>query len=207
MNGRSGSRPQLIVAANRLPVRRVETPDGSRWETSPGGLVSALAPVLRERDDAVWVGWAGNTGPAPEPFTIDGFDLHPIGLSAANIQQYYEGFANGSLWPLYHDAIAQPEYHRTWWEAYVRVNHRFADAIADIAQPDATVWIHDYQLQLVPAMLRQRMPDLHIGFFLHIPFPARELFLRLPWRTQIVEGLLGADLVGFQSKVMAHNFR
>ena len=208
MNGRSGSRPQLIVAANRLPVRRVETPDGSRWETSPGGLVSALAPVLRERDDAVWVGWAGNTGPAPEPFTIDGLDLHPIGLSAANIQQYYEGFSNGTLWPLYHDAIAQPEYHRTWWDAYVQVNHRFADAIADHRRTGR----HGVGPRLsAPAGVRRCsgriLPDLRIGFFLHIPFPARELFLRLPWRTQIVDGLLGADLIGFQSKVMAHNFR
>ncbi|MGI9602144.1 MAG: alpha,alpha-trehalose-phosphate synthase (UDP-forming) [Acidimicrobiales bacterium] len=207
MERRSTATPQLIVAANRLPVRRVEGHDGSSWETSPGGLVSALAPVLRERDEAVWVGWAGDTGPAPEPFSLDELDLHPIGLSAANMQQYYEGFSNASLWPLYHDAIAAPEYHRTWWEAYVRVNHRFADAILDIAKPGATVWIHDYQLQLVPAMLREVLPDLRIGFFLHIPFPARELFLRLPWRTQIVEGLLGADLIGFQTKVMAHNFR
>ncbi|MDH3706343.1 MAG: trehalose-6-phosphate synthase [Acidimicrobiia bacterium] len=204
MDRRSRPSPQLIVAANRLPVKRLD--DGT-WETSPGGLVSALAPVLREREGSVWVGWAGDTESAPDPFGHDGLQLHPVELSANELDQYYEGFSNASLWPLYHDAIAQPEYHRSWWEAYVRVNHRFADTILEIAEPGATVWVHDYQLQLVPAMLREAEPDLHIGFFLHTPFPARELFLRLPWRTQVVEGLLGADLVGFQTKVMAHNFR
>ncbi len=197
----------LIVVANRLPVRRVSTIDGSEWITSPGGLVSALAPTMTERGNATWVGWAGTAGRAPEPFTHEGIRLVPIELSRAEVQQYYEGFSNSTLWPLYHDAIAQPEYHRTWWDAYVKVNRRFADTVLDIADKDATVWVHDYQLQLVPGMLRQAMPDLRIGFFFHTPFPARELFLRLPWRAQIVRALLGADLIGFQTEVMAHNFR
>ena len=198
---------QLIVVANRLPVRRVSVEGEKQWVTSPGGLVSALAPVMAERPDATWVGWSGAAGPAPEPFDHEGIHLVPVALSRAHVQLFYEGFSNGTLWPLYHDAIAQPEYHRTWWDAYVTVNQRFADAIAAAAEADATIWVHDYQLQLVPQMVRKLMPEVHIGFFNHIPWPARELFLRLPWRSQIVRGLLGADLVGFHTEVMAHNFR
>jgi trehalose 6-phosphate synthase len=197
---------QLIIAANRLPVRNVPHGEGRRWVTSPGGLVSALAPVMDGRR-ATWVGWSGAANRHIAPFEHDGLHLHPIELSRAEIQQYYEGFSNATLWPLYHDVIGQPEYHRTWWDAYVKVNRRFADAIVSIAEPDATVWIHDYQLQLVPGMLRQILPDLRIGFFFHTPFPAREIFLRLPWRTQVMRALLAADLIGFQTEVMAHNFR
>jgi trehalose 6-phosphate synthase len=198
---------QLIVVANRLPVRNVSDRDGQRWVTSPGGLVSALAPVMTSRPNASWVGWSGSAGRAPDPFVHDDISLHPVELSRADLQLYYEGFSNGTIWPLYHDGIGEPEYHRTWWDAYVKVNRRFADAVVEIAEPDATIWVHDYQLQLVPAMLRQALPDLHIGFFLHTPWPARELFLRLPWRQQIVKGLLGSSLIGFQTEVMAHNFR
>ncbi|MFV2040326.1 MAG: trehalose-6-phosphate synthase, partial [Acidimicrobiales bacterium] len=198
---------QLIVVANRLPVRNIQNRAGQRWATSPGGLVSAVAPLMRERPHASWVGWAGSAGQAPEPFTLDELKLHPVGLSRADLQLYYEGFSNSSIWPLYHDAIAEPEFHRTWWDAYVKVNRRFAEHVLALAQPDATVWIHDYQLQLVPGMLRQVMPELRIGFFLHVPFPAREIFLRLPWRSHIIRALLGADVIGFQTDVMAHNFR
>ncbi|HSH10712.1 MAG TPA: trehalose-6-phosphate synthase [Ilumatobacter sp.] len=198
---------QLIVVANRLPVRNVSDRDGRRWVSSPGGLVSALAPVMTSRPESSWVGWSGSAGRAPDPFVHDDIALYPIELSRADIQLYYEGFSNGTLWPLYHDAIAEPEYHRTWWDSYTKVNRRFADSVIEIATPGATVWVHDYQLQLVPGMLRDARPDLRIGFFLHTPWPARELFLRLPWREQIVRGLLGASLIGFQTEVMAHNFR
>jgi trehalose 6-phosphate synthase len=111
------------------------------------------------------------------------------------------------LWPLYHDVVAPPAFHRHWWRAYVRVNERFAEAVAGVAAHGATIWIQDYQLQLLPAALRALRPDLRIGFFLHIPFPPTELFLQLPWRREIVEGLLGADLVGFHTAGGARNFR
>ena len=198
---------QLIVVANRLPVRNVSDREGQHWVTSPGGLVSALAPVMTSRPNASWVGWSGSAGRAPDPFVHDDIALHPVELSRADLQLYYEGFSNGTIWPLYHDGIGEPEYHRTWWDAYVKVNRRFANAVIEIAEPDATIWVNDYQLQLVPAMLRQALPDLHIGFFLHTPWPARELFLRLPWRRQVVAGLLGSSLIGFQTEVMALNFR
>jgi len=163
--------------------------------------------VIAESEHAAWVGWAGSAGAAPPPFDHDGLRLHPVALSRGELQLYYEGFANGTLWPLYHDVVVPPEYHRTWWDAYVTVNRRFADAAMELAAKGATVWVHDYQLQLVPGMMRQQRPDLRIGFFLHIPFPPREIFIRLPWREQIMEGLLGADLVGLQSPIGADNFR
>ena len=124
--------------------------------------------------------------------------LVPVHLSAKEVEEFYEGFSNGTLWPLYHDVVAKPEFHREWWDAYVTVNRRFAERAAAVAAKGATVWVQDYQLQLVPQMLRELRSDLRIGFYLHIPFPPAELFFQLPWRRQILEGLLGADLVGFQ---------
>src|SRR5690606_1052584 len=125
---------------------------------------------------------------------------------SAEVRDYYEGFSNATLWPLYHDVVARPIFDRGWWDAYVRVNRRFAEASASVAAEGATVWVQDYQLQLVPTMLRELRPDLRIGFFLHIPFPPVELFMQLPWRAAIVRGLIGADLVGFHRPGGAQNF-
>jgi trehalose 6-phosphate synthase len=197
---------RFVVVANRLPVDEVVAEDGSRrWARSPGGLVSALHPTVRARKGA-WIGWAGGTGDPPEPFELDGMWLRPVGLSEEELDYYYEGESNATIWPLYHDAVETPEFHRHWREAYRRVNRRFAEAAAEAAAPGATVWVHDYQLQLVPTMLRELRPDLRIGFFLHIPFPPVELFMQLPWRKRLLEGLLGADLVGFQRPGGATNF-
>ena len=197
---------QLVIVANRLPVDRVELPDGSvEWRRSPGGLVSALDPVMRA-NDGVWIGWAGGTQTDLEPFEEDGLSLVPVPLSAEEIEGFYEGMSNATLWPIYHDVVAKPEFRRTWWDSYVTVNRRFADQVVEVAEEGATVWVHDYQLQLVPQLLRELRPDLRIGFYLHIPFPPAELFAQLPWRRQILEGLLGADLVGFQMSGGAGNF-
>ncbi|MEP6817600.1 MAG: trehalose-6-phosphate synthase [Marmoricola sp.] len=197
----------LVVVANRLPVDRVVESDGTEsWRRSPGGLVSALMPVMRANEGA-WIGWPGGTDDhGIEPFVQDGLQLVPVAMSAAEREEFYEGFSNGTLWPLYHDLVAKPAFHREWWDSYVAVNQRFADRAAEVAAKDATVWVQDYQLQLVPQMLRDLRPDLRIGFYLHIPFPPAELFQQLPWRRQILEGLLGADLVGFQLPGAAQNF-
>ncbi len=198
---------EFVVVANRLPVDLEKLPDGTqRWKRSPGGLVTALEPMLRSREGA-WVGWPGLADAEAEPFVEDGLTLHPVMLTARDVEDYYEGFSNGTLWPLYHDVVAPPAFHRHWWQAYVRVNKRFAEAVAEVAAPGATVWIQDYQLQLLPAELRALRPDLRIGFFLHIPFPPTELYQQLPWRKEIVEGLLGADLVGFHTPGGVRNFR
>jgi trehalose 6-phosphate synthase len=201
----------FVVVASRLPVDRVDEPDDdsqaedAQWRPSPGGLVTALEPVMREAN-GVWIGWPGSAGPAPEPFDVEGMHLVCVGLSADEVRDFYEGFCNATLWPLYHDVIVPPEFHRTWWDAYVAVNRRFAETAAGQAAPGATVWVNDYQMQLVPGMLRQIRSDVRIGFFNHIPFPGYEIFAQLPWRRQIVEGLLGADLLGFQRQSDAANF-
>ncbi|MCD9196740.1 trehalose-6-phosphate synthase [Aeromicrobium wangtongii] len=196
----------FVVIANRLPVDRVASPTGKTlWRTSPGGLVTALEPVMI-RNGGAWIGWHGAPDEKVAPFEHNGMHLVPVPLSETEIAEYYEGFSNATLWPLYHDVVAPPEFHREWWDSYVRVNRRFAQKAAEVAKPDAVVWVQDYQLQLVPAMLREMRPDLRIGFFLHIPFPPAELFQQLPWRREILEGLLGADLVGFQMPGAAQNF-
>lgn len=201
MTARSG----FVIVANRLPVDEEITPAGRLWRTSPGGLVTALYPVLAAHG-GTWVGWAGGVGVAAKPFDVDGIRLHPMSLSAEDLALYYEGQSNATIWPLYHDAVEPPVFNRSWRDAYRKVNGRFADAAAEVAADGATVWVHDYQLQLVPAMLRARRPDLRIGFFLHIPFPPIELFMQMPLRAEILRGLLGADLVGFQEKLAAQNF-
>ncbi|MGP3956376.1 alpha,alpha-trehalose-phosphate synthase (UDP-forming) [Nonomuraea sp. 3N208] len=203
MTGRSS----FLIVANRLPVDRTIEPDGTAsWRRSPGGLVTAIAPVMRRRHGA-WAGWHGAPDEKLEPFEQGGMNLIPVPLSATEVELYYEGFSNATLWPLYHDVVAPPVFDRAMWETYREVNERFANAAAEAAEEGAVVWVQDYQLQLVPAMLRRLRPDLRIGFFLHIPFPPVELFWRLPWRKELVEGLLGADLVGFQLPGGASNFR
>jgi len=197
---------EFVVVANRLPVDRVVGPDGEElWRTSPGGLVAALEPVMKAVNGA-WVGWPGQAGLEHKPFTSDGIRLIPITLSEQEVAEYYEGFSNDTIWPLYHDVIAPPQYHREWWDAYVAVNRRFADAAAAAVAEGGTVWVHDYQLQLVPQMVRALRPDVTIGYFHHIPFPTHGLYMQLPWRGQVLRGLLGADVIGFQRATDATNF-
>jgi len=195
-----------MVVANRLPVDETVLPDGTTtWARSPGGLVSALHPVLRDRH-GTWIGWSGAIDSAPFVPDLDGIRMRSVALSDDDYQFYYEGYANSTLWPLYHDAVETPAFHRRWWEAYQRVNRRFAQVTADYAERDSVIWVQDYHLQLVPALLRDLRPDLRIGFFMHIPFPPAELFMQLPRRADLLRGILGADLVGFQTVVGADNF-
>lgn len=198
------SEPRIIVVANRLPVTRGRG-DARPWEVSPGGLVTALMPTVRAKRGA-WVGWTGSAERGVRPFTHEGVSIRPVTLGDSEIRDYYHGFANRTLWPLYHDAIRTPEFQRHWWRVYVEVNRRFARAAANTARDNDIVWVQDFHLQLVPGMLRELRPDLRIGFFLHIPFPPEELFAWLPWREEILRGLCGADVVGFQTFSDAQNF-
>ncbi|WP_433618017.1 alpha,alpha-trehalose-phosphate synthase (UDP-forming) [Dactylosporangium sp. CA-139114] len=184
----------FVVVANRLPV-----------DASPGGLVSALHPIARSSGGA-WVGWTGEPDERPEPFEHEGVRIHPVELSGDDVDRYYEGQSNSTIWPLFHDSVEPPVHRRAWRVAYEQVNRRFAEAAAAASAPGATVWVHDYQLLLVPGMLRELRPDLRIGFFLHIPFPPVELFMQLPRRADFLRGMLGADLVGFQQPLAAQNF-
>lgn len=194
-------RHSFVVVANRLPVDRCH----DSWHTSPGGLVTALAPVVRQREGA-WIGWSGSTDEAFDPFEADGMSLVPVTLSSEDFATYYEGCCNATIWPLYHDQVVAPQFHRPWWVSYRLINERFAEAVVATAATEATVWIHDFQLQLVPSLVRKQRPDLSIGFFSHVPFPSLGLFSQLPWRAEVLDGLLGADVIGFQRASDVVNF-
>ena len=191
----------LVVAANRLPV---EVSAGGVLNPSPGGLASALSSVTAKGTQ--WVGWAGPDAVRPRPFDHDDLRLHPITLSADEVDRYYRGFSNAILWPLFHGRLRRVELNRAWWNAYRVVNRRFANAVAHIAPLGGTVWVHDYHLLLAPAMIREKRPDLRIGLFLHIPFPNAQLFAMLPWRREVIKGMLGADVLGFQVPDDVANF-
>jgi trehalose 6-phosphate synthase len=192
---------RLTVVANRLPVRI----ENDSFVPSPGGLVSALAPVLTEQSGR-WVGWVGAPDREDDPFVINDILHVPVSLSSQEVEDYYEGFCNGTVWPLYHDAIRSVAMHRHWWRPYEDVNERFAEAAVSVLDEGDTVWVQDYQLQLVPQLIRHHRPDARIGFFLHIPFPPPEIFGRLPWRRQVLEGLLGADVVQLHTRRDQRNF-
>lgn len=194
----------LVVVANRLPVSKQQ----GAWRPSAGGLVTALRPVM-EGHDGAWVGWNGGVEDVPR--RIDGMDIDllPLGLSHAQLQGYYHGFANRTVWPLFHDLVEQPVFERRWWEIYEEVNEAFAERAHDLPVDESRrplLWVQDYHLMALPRMLREDVPDRLVAFFLHIPFPPPELFARLPWREELLDGLLGADVVAFHTDRYRDNF-
>jgi trehalose 6-phosphate synthase/phosphatase len=202
---------RLVLVSNRLPV----TVKVDRGEVavvrSSGGLAAGLRGP-HEESGGLWIGWPGDVARMTEPQRRK-LDAHleelrcvPVYLSSAEVSRYYDGFSNAVLWPLFHYLLDRIPLHSQEWEVYRAVNERFADAIARVWRPGDLVWIHDYQLCLVPKMLRARIPGATIGFFLHIPFPASEVLRILPWREQILEGMLGADLVGFHTFTYRSHF-
>ena len=132
--------------------------------------------------------------------------LRSVSLSETDYADYYEGFSNGTLWPLYHNGLLSTRFRRSWWAAYRRVNEQFAKVAIETTEQDGTLWIHDYHLQLMPAFVREARPDIRIGLFLHTPFPPSQLLMRLPWREAITDGLLATDVIGFQTPTDARNF-
>lgn len=194
----------LLLVANRLPLVR----DRGEWRTSSGGLVTALTPVV-ERVGGSWVGWDEDAQGVPTRVAGLNCDLHAVELEPELVEGYYHGFTNRTLWPLFHDLVVQPVIDRSWWRSYVTVTGRFADTVSEViaASPTPpTVWIQDYHLLMLPQLLRDRFPDLRIGMFLHIPFPAPELFARLPWRESLLGGMLAADSLGFHTAQYRDNF-
>ena len=203
--------PRLLIVSNRLPVTVKPADGGASVELSTGGLATGMKGP-HERLGGLWIGWPGALDGLPPDAREDvdrrlaGLRLVPVPLSADEIARYYEGYSNAVLWPLFHYVVSRlPEKVRDF-DAYESVNARFADAVASRYQRGDLVWVHDYQLMLVPAMLRERIPDARIGFFLHIPFPSSETFRLLPQRERILEGLLGADLLGFHTAGFVRHF-
>ncbi|MCW5830366.1 MAG: trehalose-6-phosphate synthase [Deltaproteobacteria bacterium] len=196
---------RLVIVANRLPVTVEQT--GNRWQAKPssGGLVTALTPLLRSRG-GMWIGWPGTSDPKAntEQLLSDyhddtGFFLKPVPLSQNDVDRFYLGFSNEIIWPLFHDFITPCNFDPSYWEAYRRVNRRFADVIIHSLEPGDFLWVHDYHLMNVAHELRNRKVPNRIGFFLHTPFPSPDNFIKLPWRADVLRGLLQFDLVGFQT--------
>jgi trehalose 6-phosphate synthase/phosphatase len=211
--------PRLVVVSNRLPFSIERTENGVELVPSAGGLVSALGGYLDKRKaeqpelEFVWAGWPGGELSATEAeqlreTALERHGAYPLSLEAADMDSFYHGFCNGTLWPLFHYFPSYAIYNERDWETYRRVNEKFCDALTELVQPGDEIWVHDYQLLLLPALLRKRLPNASIGFFLHIPFPSFEVFRQLPtrWRRELLEGVLGADLMGFHTHDYAQHF-
>ena len=177
------------------------------------GWRPVLGHWLKKSDGGQWIGWPGIssedlTGGESRDITrhLKSKGCVPLFLSRNDVEGYYEGFSNKTIWPLFHYFNQYARFETDLWESYVRVNRLFANAVLDMAKPDDLVWVHDYQLLLVPGMIREVRSDITIGFFLHIPFPSYEVFSHLPWRVEILEGMLGADLLGFHTYDYVRHF-
>ncbi|MFN8584217.1 MAG: bifunctional alpha,alpha-trehalose-phosphate synthase (UDP-forming)/trehalose-phosphatase [Dehalococcoidia bacterium] len=203
---------RILIVSNRLPVTLRVEDDRPILEPSLGGLATGLASLM-DSPTTLWIGWPGDLSELTERqraavrADLDRQRLVPVELTAEQIQRYYEDYSNGVIWPLFHHLPDRVPYEADGWEVYEEVNALFADAIARVYRPGDQVWIHDYQLMRAPALLRDRVPDAAIGFFLHIPFPSSEVFRTLPQRRPILEGLLGADLVGFHTATYMYDFQ
>jgi len=204
---------KIIIVSNRLPVRVSRRDSGLVLESSVGGLATGLA-AIHSKKPCIWVGWSGI--PLDEiswserreiENRLASMSMYPVFLSRSDIDEFYHGFCNSTIWPLFHYFPDKARYEERFWEAYKRVNRLFMEAVLEVYRPGDTVWVHDYHLMLLPQMLRDELGDeVPIGFFLHIPFPSSEVFKLLPWRTEILRGILGADLVGFHTYGYVRHF-
>lgn len=212
MKGYMTTKHELVIVSNRLPVNVIRSQDGKlEFQPSSGGLATAMSSL--EHEDKIWVGWPGI---ASDDLTeeekseietrLKEYGCYPVHLTQEQIELFYEGYANDTLWPLFHYFQSVAHYSDDYWRSYQEVNRIYANAIQEVAHDDSLVWVHDYQLMLVPAYARERMEGLSIGFFLHIPFPSFEIYRLLPQRKELLEGLLGADLIGFHIYDYARHF-
>lgn len=196
--------PKTIIVSNRLPVKISKIDDEYNLSSSEGGLATGLGSIYKQ-DDNVWIGWPGveiaeQQDKDKVTHQLKELSLIPVFLDQEEINQYYEGFSNEVLWPVFHYyASTYANYKQSNWDYYQAVNKKFRDVILSIAEPGDVIWIHDYQLLLLPALVRSELPDVSIGFFLHIPFPSHEMFRLIPWRSELLDGMLGADLIGFHT--------
>jgi len=203
---------RLVIVSNRLPIALTRV-DMEQWQVqlSPGGLVTALTPILHKRG-GLWIGWPGTLEKVDlnELLAVAsrdlGYILEPVSLTEEEVKQYYFGFSNEIIWPLFHDLQTRCNFDPAYWNAYQAVNRKFAEVIAEKVRMEDYIWVHDYQMMLVAKELRSIGLENKVGFFLHTPFPALDIFLKLPWRTQILSALLEYDLVGFQTRRDRNNF-
>lgn len=202
---------KLLIVSNRLPVSIEKRKGRLHYTPSVGGLATGLTAVSKKYG-SLWIGWPGiaiEKGVDPkeiEKELMSSYNCKPIFLSRNEIDKYYHSFCNEAVWPVFHYFPQYAEFDKTAWETYRRVNERFAEIIAEVAEPDDIIWVHDYHLMLLPALIRKKIPDAIIGFFLHIPFPSYEIFRLFPWREEILSGFLGADVVGFHTYGYAQHF-
>jgi trehalose 6-phosphate synthase len=203
---------RFIIVSNRLPVELETKDDNIIVKHGSGGLVTALTPILKKHQ-GTWIGWNGDVGGGGVSSTIlrkemesVDYTMRAVSLTPQEIRDYYDGFCNETLWPLFHDYLGRTEFHRSTWKAYQRVNFKFAKNIARYGKAEDFIWIQDYHLILVGKYLRELGFKQKLAFFLHIPFPPWDLFMRLPWRKEIIEGFLGYDIIGFQTVRDCRNF-
>ncbi len=205
---------RLVIISNRLPIVVSKDDDKTTVSSGSGGLVTALAPVLKNRG-GIWVGWPGPIQEEDRDKIFEvlkkesrnsGFYLHPVILSEEEIKLYYDGFANEIIWPLFHDLQSACHFDPRYWDAVQSVNQKFAQSVQEKIKPRDFLWVHDYHLMLVGQELRKLGVNERIGFFLHIPFPSLDIFLRLPWRFQVLRALLEYDIIGFQTLRDMRNF-
>jgi len=207
----SRERERLLIVSNRLPVTVAMKDGAPSAQRSVGGLATALRSAHTE-PGGLWIGWPGSLDSLTERDRADVLrQLHamrvaPVSLSRKEIKVFYDHIANGVLWPICHDRLDSLPLRITGWDVYERVNERFADVVADHYRPGDLVWVHDYQLMRLPALLRKRIPEARIGFFMHVPFPNPEIFFTLPVRKWLVEGMLGADVIGFHTRRFRGHF-
>ncbi|MEM1326384.1 MAG: bifunctional alpha,alpha-trehalose-phosphate synthase (UDP-forming)/trehalose-phosphatase [Bacteroidota bacterium] len=196
--------PKIVIISNRLPITLKSSTENDKpiYHPSSGGLATGLGSLDSE-EDKIWVGWPGQIADGWEKQVIEkdlqDRNLVPVFLTEKDIELYYEGFSNDTLWPHFHYFTQYTVYQDDYWACYQSVNRKFADAVIPLLKGDELVWVHDYQLMLLPAMIREAFPEISIGFFLHIPFPSYEVFRILPWREEIMHGVLGSDLIGFHT--------
>lgn len=194
---------KTIIVSNRLPVKILQEDGKYIYKPSEGGLATGLGSIYKEGDN-VWIGWPGLAISKSELQqevikNLKKESMKPVFLTTTEIEDFYEGFSNETLWPNFHYFNQYIVYDDNLWKAYQKVNKKFAKAIQEILEPEDTIWIHDYQLLLLPQLLREHAPKASIGFFLHIPFPSYESFRLLPWRRELLEGMLGADFLAFHT--------
>ncbi|MFT8358613.1 trehalose-phosphatase [Bifidobacterium aquikefiri] len=205
---------RLIIVSNRLPFSMEETQDKTfTLRQNVGGLATAIGPYHKAHRDSIWVGWSGIDASNHTKSEIESIKKEfserrcvPIFLKKSEVKGYYAGFSNDTLWPLLHDFAHQANFDEETFKIYTAVNKKFADKVAPLIHKGDTIWIQDYHLMLLPQMLRKRFPEASIGWFLHVPFPSPEIFRSLPWSRDILNGILGADLVGFHTVDYAHSF-